>query len=43
MMLGNFVVAFGCQQKWPWAAIVVIGFTCGENTAHPLFFDKCKY
>ncbi|KAK1816520.1 hypothetical protein LTR12_009111 [Friedmanniomyces endolithicus] len=28
MMLGNFVVAFGCQQKWPWAAIVVIGFTC---------------
>ncbi|KAK5115255.1 hypothetical protein LTR62_001455 [Meristemomyces frigidus] len=28
MMLGNFVVAFGCQQKWPWQAIVVIGFTC---------------
>ncbi|TKA70621.1 hypothetical protein B0A55_07586, partial [Friedmanniomyces simplex] len=28
MMLGNFVVAFGYEQKWPWAAIVVIGFTC---------------
>ncbi|KAK4569420.1 hypothetical protein LTR86_003183 [Recurvomyces mirabilis] len=28
MMLGNFVVAFGYQNKWPWQAIVVIGFTC---------------
>ena len=28
MLLGNFVVAFGYQQKWPWQAIVVIGFTC---------------
>ncbi|KAK4897225.1 hypothetical protein LTR27_005118 [Elasticomyces elasticus] len=28
MMLGNFVVAFGYEQKWPWPAIVVIGFTC---------------
>ncbi|KAK3115113.1 hypothetical protein LTR53_005890 [Teratosphaeriaceae sp. CCFEE 6253] len=28
MMLGNFIVAFGMQNKWHWAVIVVIGFTC---------------
>ena len=28
MMLGNFVVAFGYERKWPWQAIVIIGFTC---------------
>lgn len=28
MLLGNFVVAFGYQQKWPWEAIVIIGYTC---------------
>jgi MFS family permease len=25
MILGNFVVAFGYEQKWPWEAIVIIG------------------
>jgi hypothetical protein len=28
MYLGNIVVAVGYQQKWPWEAIVIIGFTC---------------
>lgn len=28
MILGNFVVAFGYQQKWPWEAIVLVGYTC---------------
>lgn len=28
MMLGNFVTAFGYERKWPWPAIVVIGFGC---------------
>ncbi|KAK5175779.1 uncharacterized protein LTR77_000919 [Saxophila tyrrhenica] len=28
MILGNFVVAFGYEQKWPWEAIVIIGYTC---------------
>ncbi|KAK5937053.1 hypothetical protein PMZ80_010593 [Knufia obscura] len=28
MLLGNFVVAFGYQYKWPWEAIVLIGYTC---------------
>ncbi|EMD00748.1 hypothetical protein BAUCODRAFT_144373 [Baudoinia panamericana UAMH 10762] len=28
MMLGNFVVAFGYEQKWPWEAIVIIGYAC---------------
>ncbi|KAK3704869.1 hypothetical protein LTR37_013560 [Vermiconidia calcicola] len=28
MILGNFVVAFGYDQKWPWEAIVIIGYTC---------------
>ncbi|KAF2767803.1 MFS general substrate transporter [Teratosphaeria nubilosa] len=28
MMFGNFIVAFGYEQKWPWEAIVIIGYTC---------------
>ncbi|KAK5069901.1 hypothetical protein LTR64_007917 [Lithohypha guttulata] len=28
MLLGNFVVAFGCQYKWRWEIIVLIGYTC---------------
>lgn len=28
MLLGNFVVAFGYQYKWPWEAIVIVGYTC---------------
>lgn len=28
MFLGNIVVAVGYERKWPWEAIVVIGFTC---------------
>ncbi|KAL5116349.1 hypothetical protein ACEQ8H_005697 [Pleosporales sp. CAS-2024a] len=28
MFLGNVVVAVGYQHKWPWQAIVVIGFGC---------------
>ncbi|KAL9623530.1 MAG: hypothetical protein Q9160_002211 [Pyrenula sp. 1 TL-2023] len=28
MLLGNFVVAFGYQYKWPWEAIIIIGYTC---------------
>lgn len=28
MMLGNFVTAFGYENKWPWQAIVIIGFGC---------------
>ena len=28
MLLGNFVVAFGYQYKWPWEVIVLVGFTC---------------
>jgi len=28
MLLGNFVVAFGMEYKWPWEAVVLIGFTC---------------
>ena len=28
MILGNFIVAFGYEQKWPWEAIVIIGYTC---------------
>jgi MFS family permease len=27
MLLGNIIVAVGYQQKWPWQAIVIIGFT----------------
>ncbi|KAK4502194.1 hypothetical protein PRZ48_005619 [Zasmidium cellare] len=26
MILGNFVVAYGYEQKWPWQAIVVVGY-----------------
>jgi MFS family permease len=32
MILGNFVVAFGYEQKWPWEAIVVIGMFCHRQT-----------
>lgn len=28
MLLGNFIVAFGYEQKWRWEIIVIIGFTC---------------
>ena len=28
MFLGNIVVAVGYERKWPWEAIVIIGFTC---------------
>ena len=28
MILGNFIVAFGYEYKWPWEAIVIIGYTC---------------
>ena len=28
MILGNFVAAFGYQQKWPWPAIVVLAYGC---------------
>nr|POE97709.1 putative mfs-type transporter [Quercus suber] len=28
MILGNFIVAFGYQQKWHWAPIVVVGYAC---------------
>ena len=28
MFLGNIVVAVGYERKWPWEAIVLIGFTC---------------
>jgi hypothetical protein len=28
MYLGNIVVSVGYQNKWPWAAIVVVGYTC---------------
>ncbi|KAK5133559.1 hypothetical protein LTR08_007598 [Meristemomyces frigidus] len=28
MILGNFIVAFGYQNKWSWKVIVIIGYTC---------------
>ncbi|KAH3904389.1 hypothetical protein HBH56_235380 [Parastagonospora nodorum] len=28
MLLGNIVVSIGYERKWPWQAIVVIGFGC---------------
>lgn len=28
MFLGNIVVAVGYERKWPWEAIVIIGYTC---------------
>jgi len=28
MILGNFIVAFGCERKWAWEVIVIIGYTC---------------
>ncbi|KAI7502090.1 serine/threonine kinase 16 [Hortaea werneckii] len=27
MIIGNFIVAFGYEYKWPWEAIVIIGYT----------------
>ena len=28
MYLGNIIVSVGYDNKWPWEAIVVVGFTC---------------
>ncbi|KJY01741.1 mfs transporter like protein [Zymoseptoria brevis] len=28
MILGNFVVAYGYENKWHWAIIVVVGYAC---------------
>jgi len=28
MFLGNIVVSVGYEKKWPWQAIVIIGYTC---------------
>lgn len=28
MILGNLVVAYGYDRKWPWEAIVIIGYGC---------------
>lgn len=28
MYLGNIIVSVGYENKWPWQAIVVIGFAC---------------
>lgn len=28
MFIGNIVVAVGYERKWPWQAIVIIGYTC---------------
>ena len=28
MFLGNIVVAVGYERKWPWEAIIIIGYTC---------------
>lgn len=28
MFIGNIVVAVGYERKWPWEAIVIIGYTC---------------
>jgi MFS family permease len=28
MYLGNIIVSVGYEKKWPWEAIVIIGFTC---------------
>lgn len=28
MFIGNIVLAVGWEKKWPWEAIVIIGFTC---------------
>ncbi|ORY08452.1 MFS transporter-like protein [Clohesyomyces aquaticus] len=28
MYLGNIIVSVGYQNKWPWQAIVIIGYTC---------------
>jgi MFS family permease len=28
MFIGNIVVSIGYERKWPWEAIVIIGYTC---------------
>ena len=28
LFIGNIVVAIGYERKWPWEAIIVIGYTC---------------
>lgn len=28
MILGNFIVAFGYENKWSWPPIVIVGYTC---------------
>jgi hypothetical protein len=28
MLIGNIVVALGYERKWPWEAVVIIGYTC---------------
>jgi MFS family permease len=28
MLLGNIIVSVGYERKWPWQAIVVVGYTC---------------
>jgi hypothetical protein len=28
MMLGNFITAFGYENKWRWEISVIIGYTC---------------
>jgi MFS family permease len=28
MLIGNVVVAIGYERKWPWEAIIIIGYTC---------------
>ncbi|EAT78304.2 hypothetical protein SNOG_14433 [Parastagonospora nodorum SN15] len=34
MLLGNIVVSIGYERKWPWQAIVVIGFGCAAITVN---------
>jgi MFS family permease len=28
MFIGNIIVAVGYERKWPWEAIVIVGYTC---------------
>lgn len=28
MIIGNFVVAYGYENKWHWSTIVVVGYAC---------------
>ena len=36
-ILGNFIVAFGYQNSWPWEVIVIVGYGCAgiQVTALP--------